>query len=122
MRMKDLFGRTLRESPAAAETTSYQLLLRAGFVRQLASGIFSMLPLGKRCIDRLTRVLVEEMQRIGGQEVSLPLVHPAELWRASGRCPWSTRQSSGARAVAGRRWGLSWGGSAIAMVATWRWR
>ena len=87
MRMSALFGRTLREAPGGADVASHQLLLRAGFIRQLAAGIFSLLPLGQRSVDRLERILRQEMDRIGGQEVTMPVVQPADLWRATGR--WS---------------------------------
>ncbi len=85
MRMSALFGRTLREAPGGADVASHQLLLRAGFIRQLAAGIFSLLPLGRLSVDRLERILRQEMGRIGGQEVTMPVVQPADLWRASGR-------------------------------------
>ena len=64
---------------------SHRLLLRAGYVRQLGSGIYSLLPLGKRVNDRVEQVIREEQDRIGGQEMEMPVVHPADIWRASGR-------------------------------------
>ena len=64
---------------------SHRLLLRAGYVRQLGSGIYSLLPLGKRVNDRVEQVIREEQDRIGGQELEMPVVHPADIWRASGR-------------------------------------
>ncbi len=76
---------TLREAPGETEIESHRLLLRAGYVRQLAAGIFSYLPLAWRSIRKIEQILREEMDRIGGQELSLPVVHPAELWQASGR-------------------------------------
>jgi len=85
MRMSQLFGRTLREAPADAEVASHQLLVRAGFVRPLAAGVFSALPLGLASIRRLEAIIREEMDAIGGQEISMPVVHPAELWQATGR-------------------------------------
>ena len=84
-RVSTLFGATLREAPAEAEIASHALLLRAGYIRQLASGIFSYLPLAWRSLRKIEQVLREEMDGIGGQELSLPVVHPAELWQASGR-------------------------------------
>lgn len=84
-RVSNLFGATLREAPAEVEIESHGLLLRAGYIRQLASGIFSYLPLAWRSLRKIEQVLREEMDRIGGQELSLPVVHPAELWQASGR-------------------------------------
>ena len=80
-----LFVPTLREDPAEAETISHRLLLRAGYIRQLAAGIYSILPLGQRSLARITRVVREEMNGIGAQEFYLPALHPADLWRESGR-------------------------------------
>lgn len=85
MRTSHLFGTTLREAPGDAEIASHQLLMRAGYVRQLAAGIFSYLPLAQRSLLKIARILRDELDRVGGQEVSLPVVHPAELWRATGR-------------------------------------
>ena len=85
MRLSQLFFATLRDDPADAEMPSHRLLLRAGYVRQLGSGIYSLLPLGKRVNDRVEQVIREEQDRIGGQEMEMPVVHPADVWRASGR-------------------------------------
>ena len=85
MRMAHLFGRTLRDAPADAELPSHQLLLRGAFVRPLGSGIFSLLPLGWRVIRKVEQIIREEMDAIGGQEMYMPIVHPADLWRESGR-------------------------------------
>jgi prolyl-tRNA synthetase len=85
MRMSQLFGQTLREPPAEAEVASHQLLLRAGFIRQLAAGIFSILPLGQRSVAKIEAIIREEMNAIGGQELTMPVVHPADLWKESGR-------------------------------------
>jgi prolyl-tRNA synthetase len=76
---------TLREDPADAEAISHKLMVRAGLVRQLASGIYVYLPLGQRVIDKVTAVIREEMNRIGGQEMTLPVLQPAEIWQQSGR-------------------------------------
>ena len=84
-RVSSLFGSTLRHTPAEADLQSHALLLRAGYVRQLAAGIFSLLPLGWRALRKIEQILREEMDRIGGQELSLPVVHPADLWQATGR-------------------------------------
>ena len=84
-RVSTLFGSTLRHTPAEADLESHALLLRAGYVRQLAAGIFSLLPLGWRTLRKIEQILREEMDRIGGQELSLPVVHPADLWQATGR-------------------------------------
>src|SRR5215213_3163593 len=85
MHMSMLFGQTLREAPSDAEVASHGLLLRAGFIRQLAAGIFSYLPLAKRSIGKIEGILREEMDAAGGQEVSMPVVQPAEVWKRSGR-------------------------------------
>ena len=85
MRLSHLFFTTLRDDPAEAEMASHRLLLRAGYVRQLGSGIYSLLPLGKRVNDRVAQVIREEQNAIGGQEIEMPVVHPADVWRASGR-------------------------------------
>ena len=85
MRLSHLFFATLRDDPADAEMPSHRLLLRAGYVRQLGSGIYSLLPLGKRVNDRVEQIIREEQDRIGGQEMEMPVVHPADVWRASGR-------------------------------------
>src|SRR3954466_7465432 len=85
MRLSHLFFTTLRDDPGEAEMASHRLLLRAGYVRQLGSGIYSLLPLGKRVNDRVEQIIREEQDRIGGQEMEMPVVHPAEIWKASGR-------------------------------------
>ncbi len=82
---KDLFIPTLREDPAEAETRSHKLLLRAGYMRQLAAGIYSILPLGQRALLRITAIVRAEMNAIGAQEFLLPAIHPADLWRETGR-------------------------------------
>ena len=85
MRLSRLFFTTLRDDPADAEMASHRLLLRAGYVRQLGSGIYSLLPLGKRVNDRVEQIIREEQDRIGAQEMEMPVVHPADIWRLSGR-------------------------------------
>ncbi|MFL5681290.1 MAG: proline--tRNA ligase [Chloroflexota bacterium] len=85
MRLSHLFFSTLRDDPAEAEMPSHRLLVRAGYVRQLGSGIYSLLPLGFRVNQRVEQVIREEINRIGGQEMEMPVVHPAELWKESGR-------------------------------------
>ena len=85
MRLSQLFFTTLRDDPADAEMPSHRLLVRAGYVRQLGSGIYSLLPLGFRATRRVEQVIREEIDRIGGQEMEMPVVHPADLWRESGR-------------------------------------
>ncbi|MDE0195520.1 MAG: proline--tRNA ligase [bacterium] len=85
MRWSNLFVPTLREAPAEAEVASHRLLLRAGFVRQLHSGHYSLLPLGLRVHDKVADIVREEMDAIGGQELLLPAMHPAWVWEQSGR-------------------------------------
>jgi prolyl-tRNA synthetase len=85
MRLSNLFFTTLRDDPADAEMVSHRLLLRAGYVRQLGSGIYSLLPLGFRVSKHVEQVIREEMDRIGSQEMEMPVVHPAEIWKESGR-------------------------------------
>ena len=85
MRLSRLFFTSLRDNPAEAEMASHRLLVRAGYVRQLGAGIYSLLPLGFRVSQRIEQVIREEMNAIGGQEMEMPVVHPADLWRESGR-------------------------------------
>jgi prolyl-tRNA synthetase len=85
MRMSRLFGKTLRNAPAEAETANHQLMLRAGLVQQLAAGIYSYLPVGQRVMRKIEQIIREEMDRAGGQEIVMPALQPAELWDASGR-------------------------------------
>ncbi len=85
MRWSNYFIPTLREDPADAEVVSHKLLLRAGIIRQLSAGIYSLLPLGQRIALKVMQILREEMNAIGGQEFYLPALHPADLWRESGR-------------------------------------
>jgi prolyl-tRNA synthetase len=85
MRWSQYFIPTLREVPADAEVISHKLLLRAGMIRQLSAGIYSMLPLGQRVAIKVMQILREEMNAIGGQEFFLPALNPAEIWQESGR-------------------------------------
>ncbi|HYO42593.1 MAG TPA: proline--tRNA ligase [Candidatus Limnocylindrales bacterium] len=85
MRLSSLFFTTLRDDPSEAEMPSHRLLLRAGYVRQLGAGIYSLLPLGFRVNKRVEQVIREELNAIGGQEMEMPVVHPADLWRETGR-------------------------------------
>src|SRR3990170_7249434 len=85
MRWRQTFLPTLREDPAEAEAVSHKLMIRAGLVRQLAAGIYVYLPLGQRALDRATAIIRQEMLAIGGQEITMPLLHPAEIWQQSGR-------------------------------------
>jgi len=85
MRLSQLFFTSLRDDPADAEMPSHRLLVRAGYVRQIGSGLYSLLPLGYRVTRRVEQVIREELNAIGGQEMEMPVVHPAELWKESGR-------------------------------------
>jgi prolyl-tRNA synthetase len=85
MRLSKLFAPTLREDPAEAEVPSHRLLLRAGFIRQVAAGIYTTLPLGLRSIRRIERIVREEMDASGAQELRMPIVLPADPWKATGR-------------------------------------
>ena len=86
MRVSKLFGKTLRQAPADAESISHQLLVRAGMIAQEAAGIYSYLPLGWRVLKKIENIIREEMDKAGGQELMLPVLQPFELWQQSGRC------------------------------------
>lgn len=83
--MSKLFAPTLRENPAEAEIASHQLMLRAGLLRKLSAGIYTYLPLGYRVLDKVMRIVREEMDAAGAQEIVMPLLQPGELWHESGR-------------------------------------
>ncbi|MDP2157976.1 MAG: proline--tRNA ligase, partial [Nitrospirota bacterium] len=85
MRFSKMFIPTLREAPADAEAISHILMLRAGYVRQLAAGLYIFLPLGWRVLDKIDAILKEEMESIDAQEISMPILHPAEIWQQTGR-------------------------------------
>ncbi|HEX6286953.1 MAG TPA: proline--tRNA ligase [Acidimicrobiia bacterium] len=85
MRWSQAFIPTLREPPADSEAVSHKLLVRGGFIRQLAAGSYTMLPLGQKVRLKIAQIIREEMNAIGGQELMLPTLHPAEIWRKSGR-------------------------------------
>jgi prolyl-tRNA synthetase len=85
MKWRTLFVPTLRETPAEAEVISHQLLLRAGYIRQLSAGIYNYLPLAQRSLLKIQQIVREEMNAIGGQEFFLPALNPAEVWQESGR-------------------------------------
>lgn len=85
MRMSHLFGRTLRDAPGDVELPSHRLMLRSAMVRPLGAGIFSLLPLGWRTVRKIEQIIREEINAIGGQEMMMPVVHPADIWRESGR-------------------------------------
>ena len=85
MRQSNLLLPTLKETPADADVISHQLMLRAGLIRQLASGLYSWLPLGLRVLRNVETIIREELNRSGAQELLMPVVQPAELWAESGR-------------------------------------
>jgi prolyl-tRNA synthetase len=85
LRMSTMLGRTLREDPADAEVQSHRLLVRAGFIRRVAPGMYTWLPLGLRVLDRVAAIVREEMDRIGGQEVLFPALLPRDLYETTGR-------------------------------------
>ncbi len=85
MKFSELIIPTLREAPADAEIASHVLLVRGGFIRRLASGSYNWLPLGLRVLQNVERIVREELERAGAQEILMPVVQPAELWRESGR-------------------------------------
>ena len=85
MRLSQLFGKTHREDPADAESESHRLLLKAGMIAPLTSGVYSVMPLGWRAIRKIEQIIREEMDAAGGQELHMPVLQPAELWEASGR-------------------------------------
>lgn len=85
MRQSQIFGKTLREAPKDAEAISHIYLSRGGFIRQLSSGLFSFLPLGFIVLKKLEQVIREELNKIGAQEMIMPVIHPAEIWKKTGR-------------------------------------
>ena len=85
MRQSILLLPTLKEDPADADVISHRLMLRAGMIRQLASGMYTWLPLGLRVLRKIEHIIREEMNRSGAQEISMPLVQPAELWMETQR-------------------------------------
>jgi len=85
MRFSQYLLPTLRETPAEAEVVSHKLMLRAGLIRKAAAGIYTFLPLGYRVVKKIIRIVEEEMDRAGGQEVLMPIVQPAQIWQESGR-------------------------------------
>src|SRR6187455_1003252 len=84
-RQSTLFLPTLREDPADAEAVSHKLLVRAGLIRQVGAGLWTYLPAGWRVHEKVAQIVREEMNAIGGQEMSMPVLTPAELWQLSGR-------------------------------------
>ncbi len=85
MRQSKMLIPTLREVPNDAEVLSHQILLRAGYIRQVSAGIYSYLPLANRVLEKLKRIMREEFEKIGAVEMLMPAILPAELWEESGR-------------------------------------
>ena len=85
MRMTKAFGKTLREKPSEAEMASHELMLRAGLIAKLAAGIYDYLPLAWRSVRKIEDIMRREMDSIGGQEINMPVVNPADIWQESGR-------------------------------------
>lgn len=88
MKQSQMLIPTLKENPADAEIMSHQLLVRAGYIRQLASGIYSFLPIGRRVLSKVEAIVREEMEKIGAHEMLMPALEPSELWKETGR--WTT--------------------------------
>ena len=85
MKTSNLLLATQRENPSDAETTSHQLMIKAGLIRQVASGIYTWLPLGIRVLRKVESIVRYEMDNSGAQEILMPMVQPGELWKESGR-------------------------------------
>ena len=85
MRTSKYLLATVKETPSDAEIVSHQLMLRAGMIRKVAAGVYTWLPLGLRVLRKVERIVREEMDNAGAQEVLMPTVQPAELWQQSGR-------------------------------------
>jgi prolyl-tRNA synthetase len=85
MRLSKLFGKTLRENPAEADTISHRLLLRTGMIYQIAAGIYAYMPLTWRVLKKIEDIIRDEMNKAGGQELTMPALQPLELWQATGR-------------------------------------
>jgi Prolyl-tRNA synthetase len=104
IRASQYFLPTWKEDPAEAELPSHKLMLRAGMIRKLAAGIYTYLPLARRALHKIEKIIREEMDAIGGMEITMPMIHPAELWAETGRLQIS---------------GPSWAGSAIGQEGKW---
>ncbi|MBI4338390.1 MAG: proline--tRNA ligase, partial [Chloroflexi bacterium] len=85
MRVTKLFGKTLRQAPAEAETASHRLMLRAGMMQQIAAGVYAYMPLAWRSLRKISDIVRQEMDAAGGQEVLMPALQPLELWEQSDR-------------------------------------
>lgn len=85
MRASQFLFATLKETPSDADIVSSQLMVRAGLIRKLASGLYVWLPMGLKVLQKVEKIVREEMENIGAQEVLMPMTQPAELWQESGR-------------------------------------
>jgi len=85
MRLTKLFGKTQREIPAEADTISHQLLIRTGLVSQVTAGVYTIMPLAWRSLKKIENIVRDEMNLAGGQEITMPVLQPLELWQKSGR-------------------------------------
>jgi prolyl-tRNA synthetase len=94
MNYTTLLGKTLRDVPQSIRTPSHALLHRGGFVRRMAQGLYSFLPLGMRVLQNIQRIIAEEMESLGGQEIYVPVVTPSDIWRRSGRLSWISELTS----------------------------
>lgn len=84
MKYSKMFVKTLKSAPASADTANHRLLVQAGFVRQVMAGVYTYLPMGLRVLDKISQIVREEMNEIGGQEVRMPVLHPASIWKQTG--------------------------------------
>jgi prolyl-tRNA synthetase len=84
MKYSQIFVKTLKNAPSAAETANHRLLVQAGFVRQVMAGVYTYLPLGLRVLNKMQNIIREEMNGVGGQEVLMPMLHPSDLWKKTG--------------------------------------
>src|SRR4030042_2952171 len=87
MRLSQLFGKTIKEIPADADSVSHQLLVRAGMIQQIGAGVYAYMPLGWRTLRKIENIIRDEMNKAGGQELMMPSIQPLELWEKSGRMP-----------------------------------
>ncbi|MFA6776076.1 MAG: aminoacyl--tRNA ligase-related protein, partial [Sphaerochaetaceae bacterium] len=85
MKMSNMFAKTLREAPNGADCKGYEYLLRAGFINQMSAGLFTLLPFGFRSTKKIERIIREEMDAIGAQEMQMPVVNSADIWKETGR-------------------------------------
>lgn len=84
MKLSESFVKTLKDAPKDAETINHQLLVRAGFIRQLMAGVYIYLPLGLKVLNKISQIVREEMNKIGGREVLMPVLHPSSIWKTTG--------------------------------------